>query len=132
MKKVLLRYGVFAILLLMSAGILFIMNEFEIRQKASVQLFVTGERDCVAYVARVPNLGFVSGDTVQIDQTLGGRLAFVVDSVVAEPASLVLRLRAAGEDAPLWQQLGGNSYTQGYVFTGNMKLSKLIVRKISM
>lgn len=50
LKNIFLRYGVFAVLILMTIGLYFLLQILSIRQKVQVQLFVTGPHTAVAYL----------------------------------------------------------------------------------
>ena len=130
MKQFLLRYGVFAILLVMAAGLFLILGALSIRQKAPVQIFVTGAATARAYLTPAPSMpGPAPGDTLRVVQTAGGDMAFTVDSLRAEGSDIALSLRAT-VPGDLSRRLGGNTYTQGYVYTGRTPLLRLVLEKV--
>lgn len=132
MKKSILKYGVFAILFCMLGGILYMLDHFQLRSQTSVQVFVLGSETCRAYVA--PDAGFspIAGDTIVVNTTLGGEIAFVVDTVCGEPSSMVLGLHTVGGVQDLKHKLGGNGYTPGYISTGKVKLRTLVFRRVKV
>ncbi len=101
MKQFLLRYGVFAILLVMAAGLFLILGALSIRQKAPVQIFVTGAATARAYLTPAPSVPVPApGDTLRVVQTAGGDMAFTVDSLRAEGSDIALSLRATAPRRP--------------------------------
>jgi len=129
MKKAILRYGVILILVIMSAGLVIILNSLSIRQKTAVQLFVTGTQGAKAYTLPT-DPSFKKGDTIEITQTTGGNIYFMVDSTYSEGNGQVFLLTQARKSVPLRQRLKGNSYTQGYVLTGRVPLLRLVLKKM--
>lgn len=131
MNKLLLRYGVPAILLTMAAGVAVMLESIEIRTKSSVTLFVRGRTACTAYIA-APQQDFAvrRGDTLTVEQTPGGNVRFIVHAVRREPAATVVELETADDRWPLIQTLGGNTCAAGYIFTGKVKLRQLVIRHI--
>lgn len=69
------------------------------------------------------------GDTLRVVQTAGGDMAFTVDSLRAEGSDIALSLRAT-VPGDLSRRLGGNTYTQGYVYTGRTPLLRLVLEKV--
>lgn len=131
-NKILLRYGVPAILLLMAAGVAVMLESIEIRTKSPVTLVVRGNDACTAYIAAPPqDFAFGCGDTLTVEQTPGGTVRFVVNGLRQEPAATVAELGTADRRIPLIQTFGGNTCTTGYIFTGKVKLRQLVVRQIS-
>lgn len=130
MKQFLLRYGVFAILLVMAAGLFLILGALSIRQKATVQIFVTGAATARAYLTPAPSMPTPApGDTLRVVQTAGGDMAFTVDSLRVEGSDIALSLRTT-VPGDLSRRLGGNTYTQGYVYTGRTPLLRLVLEKV--
>lgn len=132
MKRSILRYGVFVILLVMSLGLLLILDRFEIRLKASVNLIVTDERTCIAYVANNKEFNPCIEDSIAIRQTIGGDVFFIVKGVKKEPSYVVLQLCPIDEQQSILQKFGKNTFSQGYIFTGKTKLRELVLEKIKM
>ncbi len=129
MKNLLLRYGVFAILVLMLVGILFILNRFDMRTKQAVNL-VVGEGPCRVYTTPTAAFRPQPGDTLRVGQTAHGDLPpLVVDSVRREPSSLVLYVYCPEGFARLQSTLGGDTYATGYIFVGREKLRDKVLRR---
>ena len=132
MKKAILKYGVFVILLVMSLGLLIILNQFEIRSKTSVYLIVSENQGCMAYVAYDKKFDPNIGDTIKIDQTLGDEVAFIVKAVKKEPSNLVLQLYPIDKEMNVIRKFGGNTFSPGYIYTGRIKLRDLVFKQIRM
>lgn len=132
MKKTILKYGVFAILILMSFGLLVILNSFEIRTKTSAILIAGANDTCTAYITYAPHFNPEISDTIEINQTLGGNLCFVVRSVSKEPENLVLTIYPADQRINLYQSFNGNSLSSGYIFTGKIKLRELVLMQLEI
>lgn len=125
MKTPLIRYGVFAILLLMGTGLLLMLQSLSVRQKVTVQLFVTGPHTAVAYAPAFPAK---QGEDIVLSQTSGGDLPFRVDSICHEPN--LQRMHLSTRIPNLQQALGGNTFSTGYVFQGKVSLLSLVKAKI--
>lgn len=132
MKRFILRYGLFAVLLLVAAGTLFILDRIEVRTKTSVSLFLLPDGDCMAYVARADAFAPAAGDTLAVDQTLSGPLTAVVRTVRHEPAYVVLRLRPLAGTPSRAPRFAGNSFSSGYVYTGRVRLRTLVFRQLGV
>ena len=129
MKNLLLRYGVFAILVLMLVGILFILNRFDMRTKQAVNL-VVGAGPCRVYTTPTAVFRPQPGDTLRVGQTAHGDLPpLVVDSVRREPSSLVLYVYCPEGFDRLRSTLGGDTYATGYIFVGREKLRDKVLRR---
>lgn len=129
MKQIILRYGVFFILLVMVVGLVFILRSLSIRQKTSVELFVTSAQTARAYIAP-PAPAFTQGDTVRVVQTMGGDLTFRIEAVGNESSGQVLLLTSSDTACSLVQALHGSTYTQGYVYTSRTSLLRLVMEKV--
>lgn len=129
MKKAILRYGVFLILIIMAIGLVFILRALSIRQKTSVQIFVIAAQSAKAYIVP-PVPAFRQGSPLEIVQTAGGDIAFKVDSVYAESGGSVLLLTPTDTTIPMQERLGGSSHAQGYIYTGRTPLLKLVMEKV--
>lgn len=116
----------------MSLGLLLILDRFEIRLKASVNLIVTDERTCIAYVANNKEFNPCVEDSIAIRQTIGGDVFFIVKGVKKEPSYVVLQLCPIDEQQSILQEFGKNTFSQGYIFTGKTKLRELVLEKIKM
>lgn len=132
MKQAIIRYGVFVILTVMTLGLLLILDRFDIQSKASVNLIVINQRTCNAYIANNQEFNLSIGDSVLIKQTIGGDLMFEVEKINQEPSNVVLQLCPLDEKIDILQMFGNNTFTSGYIFTGKMKLRKLILKQIKM
>ncbi len=132
MHKYLIRYGVFAILLLMAAGVAVMLECLEIRTKSSVSLFLGADgASCAAYVSPSPHFAIAKGDTLTVEQAPGGTVNLVVEHIRREPAGTAMTLKNANGNRPLHETFGGNTYATGYLFTGKVKLRQLVAEKIS-
>lgn len=129
MNKTILKYGVFVILFVMSLGLLIIINHFEVYSKAPVNLIVPEEGICMAYITYNNDIDLNIGDTIEITQTLGGNICFIVQSVNKEPSNLRVNLYPVDEKMKIQEKLGGNTFSSGYIFTGKSKLRQLITRQ---
>ena len=132
MKQIILRYGVFVILIAMAIGLLIILDRFEIRSKASVNLIVTDERTCIAYVANNKEFNPCIGDSIVIQQTIGGDVFFLVKEIRKEPTNVVLQLYPIDRKQNILQKFGENTFSPGYIFLGKTKLRNLILKQIKM
>lgn len=133
MRHVILKYGVFAILAIMSAGLLVILNRFEIRTKASVTLFRDSDKSCIAYMNNSENAKINIGDTITITQTIANEeLRLVVTSIKKEPANLVLELYDTDHKKSIVQKFRGNTFSSGFVFTGKIRLMDLVIKQLRM
>lgn len=130
MIKMILRYGVFAILSLMMIGLTWFANNYEIRTKHPISLVISGQ--CYkTYIRHIPDLFFQKNDTLVISQTPYGDLPFMIDTIYNEPASIVFLLHPLNEKAFL-DAAKGNTYMEGYIFTGKERLRDLVLRKIQI
>ena len=132
MNKTILKYGVFVILLVMSFGLLIIVNRFEIYSKTSVNIIALEEEMCITYVAYNNGFNPNIGDTIEITQTLGGDIHFFVKAIHKEPSNLVLKLYPIDENMKIRQKFGGNTFSTGYIFTGRIKLRELIIKQFKV
>lgn len=130
MKRLIIHYGVFAILALMCIGLFFLLRTLSIRQKSPVQLFITGPQTARAYLTPGPDIPRpTTGDTLHILQTTAGDMTFVIERLAEEPGELALTLRPLGTPN-LGQTLGGHTHTSGYVYTGRTPLMRLVLEKV--
>ena len=129
MKHFILHYGVFAILLAMVVGLFLILNTFSIRQKVPVQILVTDKMYARAYIPSTPSMSVpIPNDTLYVIQSSGGDITFIVDSICEERNNIVLALRSTSP-VNLSEQLGCNTYTQGYIYTKRIPLLQLVLQK---
>ena len=131
MKKNILRYLIFVILIIMSLGLLVILDGFEIRSKTSINLFVLNDSTCKSYMAYSTDYYPQKGDTIEICQTIGGDISFVIKDKRHEPANLVFLLESTDKNINMPDKLSKNSFTSGFIFTDKIKLRELILKKLS-
>lgn len=130
MKRFILRYGVFTILILTAVILLAASRSFETRTKLPVHLFMTGPGECTAYVPYGDHVLPLRGDTVVVEQTAGGNVPFVVTDTGREPTSTVLRLRAVGNGKKKDTPFDGNTYSGGFVVAGRTTLMDHLLKSI--
>lgn len=124
LKKVFLRYGVFAILILMTLSLCLLLQTLSVRQKEQVQLFVTGPHTAVAYLPE----GTLHGDkTFTFSQGAMSEFRFRIDSIHHEPSQQCVYLTSSGS---LLRQFGGNTFVPGYRYQGKKSLWKLVIEKM--
>ncbi len=128
MKRFLIRYGVFSILVIMVTGLLLIAACYKVRVKEPATLFATSE-DVKIYTAYTSILPFGVEDTLEICQTAYGDLPFVVDSIFLESASFVFCVHPinAKEFA---LRMGNNTHATGFLFTGKERMLDLLRKKV--
>lgn len=124
LKKIFLRYGVFAILILMTIGLYFLLQTLSIRQKEQVQLFVTGPHTAVAYL---PEGALYRDNTFAFSQGATSELRFRIDSIHHEPSQQCVYLTSSDS---LLRQFGGNTFVSGYRYQGKKSLWKLVIEKM--
>jgi hypothetical protein len=129
MKRFLIRYGVFTLLIIMVAGIVGIAAHYEIRSKQPLTLVVVGD-SCRGYVDRgafAPHCG----DTIEVCQTPYGTLPFTLDTLLLEPDHAVLLLEPLSA-ADFRQRTAHNTCMSGFVFVGHENMLRMIRRKIGL
>lgn len=124
LKNIFLRYGVFAVLNLMTIGLYFLLQILSIRQKVQVQLFVTGPHTAVAYL---PEGTLTSDKTFAFSLTATSEFQFRIDSIRHEPSQQCVYLTSAHS---LQRQFGGNSFISGYRYQDKKSLWALVKEKI--
>ncbi len=128
MKRFVMRYGVFAIISCMLVAIVYVACNFEIREKVRVSLCETGS----SYSAYVPLPTLYApqiGTSVTIVQTLHGNLHFVLHDIHRESSHLVLIMKPISSSR-VTSMLNGDTYAEGYVYTGKKRLIDVILEKI--
>lgn len=151
MTRFIIRYGVFTVLALMLAGIVWMANTYSINQKQSITLFVAGDSLALGYTASTLPFEMAGGDTLAVNQTPYGNFQFIIEGLRREPSSIVFYLRPlplprdshsfAGDSfvpakdtiAPtqnLETMFSGNTMASGYINTGKEKIGKLILQKL--
>ncbi len=128
MKKLVIRYGVFAILAIMFAGIAFITDGLELQDKKAVSI-VVGKSGCRIYMDRDGSALPSPGDTLYIVQTRHGDMKFVADTAWAESASAVVRSRIPAPHR-VRERMRGDTYSPGYILAGKKKLRHMVMRRI--
>lgn len=123
-RYLILRYGVFVLLVLMSAGILFFVCSFKLRVKAPIHLFYDShEHYWHGYLANQNNVAFQPQDTLLVVQTSMGDLSYIVESIAAEPGMLHITL------LPLKKETSPNTYSEGFVYVGREDILNKILNK---
>lgn len=128
MKRFILRYGVFTILILTALILLAVSRSFETRAKIPVHLFQTENGEYRVYVPYGENPVPVCGDTITVEQTTGGNVPFVITGTRREPSSTVLLLRLADAKAGKSASLGGDTYSGGFVVAGRTNLADHLLK----
>ena len=90
MKRYLLRLGIPTVLAVMLAGILLMLNNFEMRTKVSATLVVNRQRADQGLCG--PGRSLQAGDTLTLVQTPAGDITLRIDTVWTEPAARVARV----------------------------------------
>lgn len=123
-RHLILRYGVFVLLVLMSAGMIFFVCSFELRVKTSIHLFYDGHEHCWhGYLSSPKNVGFQPQDTLLVVQTSMGDISYIVESIVTEPGMLHITLQS------LKKETFPNTYSEGFVYVGKEDLLDKILNK---
>ena len=129
MKHTVLKYGIFIILIMMSIGLLIILNNLEIRTKQSVNIIQIRSDTFRIYIQRAQSYEVKKGDTVNVEQTISGRVSFIVERVAKEPSYFDIMVLSNKKNSRK-QLFGGNTFSSGYIFTGKIKLWQLVIQKI--
>lgn len=123
-QRIILRYGVFFILALMSIGLLYFVCNFELRVKASIHLFFDHhDRSWLGYMTDQKVVSFHPQDTLFVVQTTMGDIPFIVESIASEPGLVKMKL------VPVGNKSFPNTYSDGFVFVGKEKLKDKVWRK---
>ena len=127
-RHLILRYGVFALLGLMSSGILFFVCSFELRVKAPIHLFYDSNKHYWhGYLAEHKNAAFQPLDTLRIIQTSMGDFQCIVENIASEPGMLHIALR------PIRKEVFPNTYCEGFVYVGKEEIKdKILSQEISI
>jgi len=116
-RHLIIRYGVFVLLVMMITGILFFVCNFELRNKTSIHLFYDCRERCWhGYIAEQKNVAFQGKDTLSVIQTSIGDILYIVERIEVEPGMVHLILRRV-EPAQL-----PNTYYDGFVYLGKEKI----------
>lgn len=123
-RHLILRYGAFALLGLMSAGILFFVCSFELRVKTPIHLFYDSHGDYWhGYLANQKNIPFQAHDTLLVVQTSIGDISYIIENVTLEPGMLHVSLR------PVKKEIFSNTYSEGFIYVGKEKIKDKILSK---
>lgn len=121
-RHLILRYGVFVLLVLMSAGILSFVCSFELRVKIPIHLFYDSHKHCWhGYLANQQCVNLQPKDTLLVMQTSIGDVPYIVEHIASEPGMLHIELR------PIKKKIFPNTYCEGYVYVGKEKIKDKIV-----
>lgn len=123
-RHLILRYGVFVLLVLMSAGILSFVCSFELRVKTPIHLFYDSQKHCWhGYLSDQQCVSLQPKDTLLVVQTSVGDVPYVVEQIVPEPGMSHVALR------PIKKETFPNTYSEGFVYVGKEKLKDKILSK---
>ena len=124
LSRLALRYGVFFLLALMSAGILYFICSFELRTKSAVRLFQNGRSQMwVGYVSGTEGFPYHCGDTLSVVQTAVGTAVFRVEGIDSEPGMLRLRLVA------LEKYEFPNTCADGFIYVGKERILEKVLSR---
>lgn len=123
-QRIILRYGVFLLLTLMSVGLLYFVCNFELRVKAPIHLFFDHhDRSWQGYMTDQRIVPFHPRDTLLVVQTTMGDVPFIVESIAPESGLIKMKLIPVGNSS------FPNTYSDGFVFVGKEKLKDKVWRK---
>lgn len=128
MKKLVIRYGVFVILAIMFAGIIFITDGLELQDKKAASI-VVGKSGCRIYMDRDGSALPSPGDTLYIVQTRHGDMKFVADTAWVESTNAVVRSHTPAPHC-VKERMQGDTYSPGYILAGKKKLRDVVMRRI--
>ncbi len=128
MKKLVIRYGVFVILAIMFAGIVFITDGLELQDKKAVNI-VAGKSSCRIYMDWDGSALPAHGDTLYIVQTRHGDMKFVADTAWVESTNAVVRSHIPAPHC-VKERMQGDTYSPGYILAGKKKLRDMVMRRI--
>lgn len=122
-QRLVLRYGVFVLLVLLSAGILYFVCRFEIRTKCAIHLFHDShDRYWYGYISGPADFPYEHGDTLSVDMTQEGNICFIVDSLIPETGMLRIKLIQITPTHLM------NTYNEGFVFAGKSKIKDRLLQ----
>ncbi len=123
-RHLVLRYGVFALLALMTSGVLFFECSFELRVKMPVRLFYDShERSWHGYIASLKSSEIKPRDTLVVVQTPMGDVPFVVENITPESGMLHIKFLPVSKDTlPV-------TYCEGFVYMGKEKIVDKILNR---
>ncbi len=121
-QRLILRYGVFFLIILMSTGILYLVFNFELRTKTPIHLYFDHhDNSWYGYISGPPNVPFTSDDTLYVVQTAIGDIPFVVKHLKTEEKFTKMNLKSI-EDHVL-----PNDFYEGFVYIGTEKLKDKVL-----
>ena len=129
MKNLLLRYGVFAILVLMLVGILFILNRFDMRTKQAVNLVVGRGRAACTPPRPQPFVRSPAIRSASDRQRTATCPRWLSTPSVASRRPLCFMCIVPKGSPGLQSTLGGDTYATGYIFVGREKLRDKVLRR---
>ncbi|MDE5560866.1 MAG: hypothetical protein K2J00_03540 [Bacteroidaceae bacterium] len=116
-QRLVIRYGVFLLLILMSIGILFFICSFELRTKCSIRLFYDRhDSSWYGYIANRENVGIRLQDTLQVVQTSMGDVSYIVESIALEPDMLRIKL------SPVRKDTFPDTFSEGFLYVGKERI----------
>lgn len=118
-----LRYGVFVLLTLMSSGILFFVCSFELRVKVPIHLFYDShEHSWHGYVASLKSTEIQLQDTLVVVQTPMGDIPYIVENITSEPGMAHIKLLSIKKETlPI-------TYCEGFIYVGKEKIKDKILK----
>lgn len=123
-QRLVIRYGVFLLLILMSAGMLFFICSFELRTKCPIHLFYDRHDSLwYGYIASLENVGIQQQDTLQVVQTSMGDVSYIVEGITSEPAMLRIKL------SPVRKVTFPETYSEGFLYVGKERIRDKILNK---
>lgn len=116
------RYGVFAMLVLMCSGILFLVFTFEISIKIPIQLFYDNhEHYWHGYIVNKEHVELHANDTILAVQTAMGDVPYIIKHIELESEVLHTIL------IPIKKETFSNTYSEGFIYMGKVKLKDKIL-----
>ena len=130
MKEFAMRYGVFSVLAVMVAGMVWIARYYDVRVKQPVCFVMVGD-GCRIYIPTTAQAAYNKGDTICVSQTPYGDFSFVADSVFVEKShNVIIAIPIGGKGVNA--ATCGDSYMEGFVFMGKEKISDMALRKLGV
>lgn len=124
LRHLVIRYGVFVLLILMSIGILFFICSFELRIKSPIHLFYDShDHFWHGYIEHQKDFGIQPQDTLVVIQTSRGDISYIVENITLEPMMIHLRL------SPAKRYLFPDTYIEGFIYVGKEKMRDKILNK---
>lgn len=122
-RRLILRYGVFFLFILMGGGILYFICCFEIRVKSSIHIFYDiHDQMYYGYVSNLNTLPYSSQDTLMVMQTATGDHSFLIYDISKEVSGLKFRM------IPIDSFSLYSTYGEGYIYTGKERIKDRMLR----